>query len=82
MAQKKSKKKGKKALKAFFKSNKVALAALGGALAGITLSNTLGSEKAREIIQTVENSLATISDKVKNGINAGSAHEKKHASVS
>jgi hypothetical protein len=65
---KKSKKSGKKALKSFVKGNKIFLAALGGAAAGITLANVLGTEKAQEMVRAVEDSVASIGDKIKNGL--------------
>jgi chitinase len=49
MGKKKKKSFYKKQLKPFVKSNKVLIAALGGAAAGITISNILGSEKAQHI---------------------------------
>lgn len=54
----------KKQLKPFLKSNRVLLAALGGAAAGITLSNILGTEKAQNILHTVENSVHDFTEKV------------------
>lgn len=55
----------KKQLKPFVKQNKVLLAALGGAMAGITLSNLLGSEKAQQMVHTIEESVKDFNDKVK-----------------
>lgn len=78
---KKKKKTGKKALKAFIKSNKVMLAALGGAAAGITMATALGSEKAKELVNTLENSLSTISDKIQNGLTSNGVREKHKAAV-
>lgn len=65
---KKSKKFAKKALKSFVKGNKIFLAALGGAAAGITLASIVGTEKAQQMVRTIENSVASISDKVRNGL--------------
>jgi hypothetical protein len=58
----------KKQLKPFVKGNRVLLAALGGAAAGITLANIMGREKAQEILHTVEDSIAHITDKVTRGL--------------
>jgi hypothetical protein len=68
---KKSKKSGKKALKTFVESNKVLLAAIGGTAAGITIAKVLGMEKAQQLVRAVENSFASIEEKVKNGFRHG-----------
>ena len=60
----------KKQLKPFLKGNRVLIAALGGAAAGITLANILGTEKARNILHTVEGSISEFTDKVSNGLTA------------
>jgi hypothetical protein len=67
-------KKGKKGKKSFYKKqlkpllrqNKVLLAALGGVATGITIAGILGTEKARELVNTIEDSVRTFSDKIKN----------------
>jgi hypothetical protein len=64
---KKSKKYARKALKSFAKSNRIFLAALGGVAAGVTLSGIVGTEKAQQMVRAVENSVASISEKVKSG---------------
>ena len=64
MAKKNKKSFYKKQVKPFLKGNKVLLAALGGAAAGITLVNIIGSEKAQQILHTVEDSLTNFADKV------------------
>jgi len=65
MGKKKNKKSFyKKQLKPFLKGNRVLIAALGGAAAGITLSNILGTERAQNVLHTVENSIQEFSDKV------------------
>jgi hypothetical protein len=58
----------KKQLRPFVKSNQVLLAALGGAAAGITLSSLLGTEKAKQVFDTVQTSMKDFSDKVINGL--------------
>lgn len=65
----------KKQLKPLIKGNKVLLAALGGAAAGITLANLMGTDKAQQILHTVEGSLADFTDKVSKGISAN-PHKK------
>jgi hypothetical protein len=76
---KKSKKSGKRALKSFIKGNKVFLAALGGAAAGITLANVLGTEKAQQMVRAVEDSVATIGEKVRNGLSKNGIHNEQRA---
>ncbi|MEO5600915.1 MAG: hypothetical protein ABIR06_08315 [Cyclobacteriaceae bacterium] len=66
-------KKNKKAfyknqLKPFLKDNRVILSALGGVAAGITLANLMGTEKAQEVLHTVENSISNFTEKVAKGI--------------
>jgi hypothetical protein len=72
---KKSKRSGKKALKTFVKGNKVLLAAIGGTAAGITIAKVLGMEKAQQLVRAVENSFASIEEKVKNGFRHGTAED-------
>jgi hypothetical protein len=72
---KKSKKSGKKALKTFVKGNKVLLAAIGGTAAGITIAKVLGMEKAQQLVRAVENSFASIEEKVKNGFRHNTAED-------
>lgn len=57
----------KKQLKPLIKQNKVALAALGGAITGIAIANILGSEKAQQIVDTIEGSVKNFGEKLKNG---------------
>lgn len=59
----------KKQLKPMVKGNKVLIAALGGATAGIALANILGTAKSKEILHTVENSISNIMDRISNGFN-------------
>jgi hypothetical protein len=62
---------GKKKNKSFYKANvkpvisdnKILLAALGGVAAGITLAGILGTEKAKQIVQTVEDSVKDFTQK-------------------
>ena len=55
----------KKRLKPLVKQNRVLLAALGGVATGITIAGILGTEKAKEIVNTIEDSVKAFSDKVK-----------------
>ena len=57
----------KKRLKPLVKQNRVLLAALGGVATGITIAGILGTEKAKEIVNTIEDSVKAFSDKVKSG---------------
>jgi hypothetical protein len=51
------KKKNKKLFKKFMKSNRVMLAAFAGAATGIALAGILGTERAKAMVQTVEDSV-------------------------
>ncbi len=55
----------KKQLKPLVKQNRVLLAALGGVATGITIAGIFGTEKAKEIVNTIEDSVKTFSNKVK-----------------
>jgi hypothetical protein len=71
----------KKQLKPFVKDNRVLLAALGGVAAGISLSNIIGSEKAHEILNNVEDSISNFRDKVGQGFSPnknGDVYESGH----
>ncbi|MBT1703353.1 hypothetical protein [Chryseosolibacter indicus] len=73
--------KGKKKNKSFYKrnvepvipDNKILLAALGGVAAGITLAGIFGTDKAKQIVQSVEDSVKEISDRIKGGLNGSDA---------
>lgn len=60
---------GKKAkmIKKLTKGNKVLLAALTGAAAGIALAGILGSEKAKELLSSVEGNIADFGNRLANG---------------
>lgn len=58
----------KKQFRPFLKDNRVMIAALGGAAVGITLANILGTEKAQNILHTVEGSIHDFTDKVSKGM--------------
>lgn len=57
----------KKQFKPFIKQNQVMLAALGGAVTGIAIANILGTEKAQQIVNTIEGSVKSFSERLKNG---------------
>jgi hypothetical protein len=57
----------KKEIKKLLKGNKVLFAALGGAAAGITIAGIFGTEKGKEILDTVEDSIAKNADRISNG---------------
>jgi hypothetical protein len=63
----KKNKKIKKELKNLLKGNKVLFAALGGAAAGLTIAGIFGAEKGKEILTTVEDSIAKTADRISNG---------------
>jgi|GEM_PF-4589031 len=58
----------KKSLKPFVSDNRVLLAALGGVAAGITIAGILGTERAREVVHTVEDSVKDFSSRLKQGL--------------
>jgi hypothetical protein len=60
---KKEKKSYKKAIGSFVRNNRVMLAAIAGAATGVTLTSLLGTEKAKRVINGVEES---VKDFVKN----------------
>jgi chitinase len=62
---KKKKSAYKKAMKSLFANNKILWIALGGVATGIALSAMLGSEKAKEIADTVTDSVKSFTNKVK-----------------
>ncbi len=57
----------KKQVKPFMQNNSTVLAAFGGAAAGIAIANILGSDKAKQILQSVEDSAKEYSAKLFNG---------------
>jgi hypothetical protein len=62
------KKKKKSLYKKLIKGNKVMIAALTGVAAGVTLSNILGTEKAKQILGTVEDSIENFASKVSESV--------------
>lgn len=69
----KKKKNKKKLIKAkninsFIMDNRVLIAALGGAAAGISLAGILGTEKAKEIIDNISGSARKIAESLKDNI--------------
>jgi hypothetical protein len=54
----------KKQVKSFVKSNRLLFAALGGVAAGISIAALLGTEKAKEILHTVENNVRDFKNKI------------------
>jgi chitinase len=69
----------KKQLKPLVKQNKVLLAALGGVATGITIAGILGTEKAKQLVDTIEDSVKTFTDKIKNdGLISDRAEQQQH----
>ncbi|MEJ7644542.1 MAG: hypothetical protein WKF87_08090 [Chryseolinea sp.] len=54
----------KKEFKPVIKSNKLLFAALGGAASGIALAGILGSDKAKAILETIENTISEVGDRI------------------
>lgn len=63
----KKNKSGTKGIKKFASKNKVILAAVGGAAAGVAITRMLSTEKAAEIMNTVENKVRELGNKVTAG---------------
>jgi hypothetical protein len=73
------KKKSKiKMFKKFAKGNAVLLAGLGGVAAGVALAGLLGSEKAKQLVQSVQDNVSDFGNQLANGLrkasNAGSSN--------
>lgn len=62
----KKKKRLKKEIKNLLKGNKVLFAALGGATAGLTLAGIFGTEKGKQILDSVEDSIERTTDRISN----------------
>ena len=58
----------KKQLKPFLKSNRTLVAVLSGVASGIAIAGIFGTEKAKEILQSVEDNVKDLNKKVANGI--------------
>lgn len=67
MSKKEKKSFYKKRLRPLLKENRVLLAALGGAITGITIASILGTEKGKQITKGIEGSVRSLADKFKNG---------------
>jgi hypothetical protein len=57
----------KKLFKRLAKRNRLLLAAIGGAADGIAISAIMGSDKAKQILQTVEDNVKGFNAKFQNG---------------
>jgi hypothetical protein len=68
----------KKQLKPLVKQNKVLLAALGGVATGITIAGILGTEKAKQLVDTIEDSVKTFTEKIKNDGLLSEREEQHH----
>jgi len=60
-----------KAIKKFRKHNKVMLAAIGGAAAGIAISGIFGTQKAKELLDNVEKGITDFGNKMANRQQSG-----------
>jgi hypothetical protein len=57
----------KNRLTSFVKSNRIVLAAIAGAAAGVVITRVVGSEKAKEMFQAMEGNIKNLSQKLMNG---------------
>ena len=57
----------KNQIKSFMKSNRIVLAAIAGAAAGIVITQVLGSERAKEMMHAAEGNIKNLSHKLLNG---------------
>jgi uncharacterized membrane protein YgaE (UPF0421/DUF939 family) len=64
----------KKEIRPFLKSNRTLLTVLAGVTSGIVIAGIFGTEKAKEIVQSVEDNVKDLSKKVANGL------QKEHVS--
>ena len=58
----------KKQLKPFIRGHRTLLAVLSGMASGIAIAGILGTEKAKEILQSVEDNVKDFNKKVENGV--------------
>lgn len=70
------KKKKKSLYKKLVKGNKVMIAALTGVAAGVTLSNILGTEKAKQILHTVEDSIENFAGKISDSVSGKNSSKR------
>lgn len=68
----------KSSYKKFAKKNKVLLAALGGVAAGIAVSSLIGTEKAKEMLKSVEGNIMDFSKKMIHGANQETSNDLTH----
>lgn len=54
----------------FMKSNRVVLVAIAGAAVGAIIIRTLGSERAKEVMQAMEGNIKTLGQKIMDGKDA------------
>ena len=57
----------KNRLKSFMKSNRIILAAIAGAAAGVVITRMVGSERAKEMLHSMEGNMKNLSQKLMNG---------------
>jgi len=57
----------KNRVRSFMKNNRIILAAIAGAAAGVVITRVLGSERAKEVFHNVEGNIRNLSHKLMNG---------------
>jgi hypothetical protein len=68
----------RKALRKYVRKNKVMFAALGGAAAGITVAGIVGTQKAEDILKSVENGVKDFQNTVVEGERPEGHSQKTH----
>lgn len=60
----------KQNVKPFLSDNRLLLTALGGVAVGISLANILGSDKAKQLVDSMESSVKEFTNKMKDNLTA------------
>jgi hypothetical protein len=76
------KKSNKKQFKKFIKNNRVLLAALAGTATGITIAGILGTERAQQLVEKIDDSVRNFGSTVKDGNKNSYKNEKKEPAQS
>ncbi len=66
----------KQNVKPFLSDNRLLLTALGGVAVGISLANILGSDKAKQLVDTMESSVKDFTNKIKSSLTEEDANDR------